>query len=150
MVYGILGFFIIILGVLMMIMNRKLQDLNSRIYKLQGSLKNISVISRDFPDFIKRGENISKNLTSDLMIKEKALKRLIDEAQKSKEYLEYLEEKNTNRDNNLNREMISKILILVNQGFNLKEISESLNIPIGEVELIVNLRRFSDAGEEGT
>ena len=64
----------------------------------------------------------------------------ISEAERASEKLEYVEEKI--KEKKLDKETINKVLILVNQGFTPAEIAPKLNIPLGEIELVIKLRKY--------
>lgn len=114
-----------------------------KIQDLENQVEHLSLISEYFPEFISRGEDIAKNISEDLSLKQEVLKKLILEAEKSSMKLGVLEEKI--KEHKLNKDTIDKILILVNHGFTPNEISPKLNIPVGEIELVVKLKRYLNA-----
>lgn len=118
-------------------------DLKRRMKIIEKKLINLSIISSYFPEFIEKGENLTKNISDELTLKQRALKKLINEAEKSSERLGFLEEKI--REQKLDQSAIDKILILVNQGFNAIDIAPKLNIPVGEIELVIKLRKYLSA-----
>lgn len=113
---------------------------NRRIETIEKSIKNLADISKFFPDFIQKGERVTKNISEELTLKQNVLTKLISEADKASEKLGIAEEKI--KDNKLDKEMINKILILVNQGFTSTEIAPKLNLPLGEIELVIKLRKY--------
>jgi hypothetical protein len=113
---------------------------NRRLESIEASIKNLSVISTYFPDFIKKGERVSKNISDELTLRQDVLMKLISEADKASEKLGIAEEKI--KDNKLDKEMVNKILILINQGFTPAEIAPKLNLPLGEIELVIKLRKY--------
>lgn len=113
---------------------------NRRIESIEKSIKNLADISKFFPDFIQKGERVSKNISEELTLKQNVLTKLISEADKASEKLGIVEEKI--KENKLDKEMINKILILVNQGFTSTEIAPKLNLPLGEIELVIKLRKY--------
>ncbi|MGE5341480.1 MAG: DUF6115 domain-containing protein [Candidatus Omnitrophota bacterium] len=113
---------------------------NRRIDEIDKSIKNLADISKYFPDFIQKGERVTKNMSEELALKQNVLTKLIAEANKASEKLGMAEEKI--KDNKLDKDMIGKILILVNQGFTPQEIAPKLNIPLGEIELVIKLRKY--------
>jgi len=117
-----------------------IKKLNVRIEQLERNVHHLSTISKYFPEFIERGESITKNITEDLLLKQDVLKKLIDEAEKASDKLGYLEEKI--KEKKLDKDTINKVLILVNQGFTPNEIAPRLNIPLGEIELVIKLRKY--------
>jgi len=117
-----------------------IKKLNVRIENLERNVHHLSTISKYFPEFIERGESITKNITEDLLLKQDVLKKLIDEAEKASDKLGYLEEKI--KEKKLDKDTINKVLILVNQGFTPNEIAPRLNIPLGEIELVIKLRKY--------
>jgi len=117
-----------------------IKKLNVRIEQLERNVHHLSTISKYFPEFIERGESITKNITEDLLLKQDVLKKLINEAEKASDKLGYLEEKI--KEKKLDKDTINKVLILVNQGFTPNEIAPRLNIPLGEIELVIKLRKY--------
>jgi hypothetical protein len=111
-----------------------------RIENIEKSIQHLSTISRYFPDFIKKGEKVTKNISEELSMRQDVLNKLISEAERVSERLGIMEEKI--KENKLDKETINKILILVNQGFSPLEIAPKLNIPLGEIELVIKLRRY--------
>ncbi len=73
-------------------------------------------------------------------MKQDVLNKLISEVERVSERLDIMEEKV--KEKRLDKETVNKILILVNQGFSAAEIAPKLNIPIGEIELVIKLRRY--------
>ena len=128
---------VIVILVLMLVYIKKL---NVMIEQLERNVHHLSTISKYFPEFIERGESITKNITEDLLLKQDVLKKLIDEAEKASDKLGYLEEKI--KEKKLDKDTINKVLILVNQGFTPNEIAPRLNIPLGEIELVIKLRKY--------
>ncbi len=131
---------IVLLAVFIYRIHRKNLSLLVRIDSLEASIINLQNISEHFPEFINQGEKITKNLTTELSVKQEQLNKKIDAATEISRKLGYLEEKV--KDNQLDKETIDKILILVNQGFSTSEISPRLNVPAGEIDLIIKLRRY--------
>lgn len=117
-----------------------IKKLKSRIEGLERKVHHLSTVSKYFPEFIERGESITKNITEDLLLKQNVLKKLIDEAEKASDRLGYVEEKI--KEKKLDKDTINKVLILVNQGFSPTEIAPKLNIPLGEIELVIKLRKY--------
>jgi hypothetical protein len=115
-------------------------SINERIKDIEKKMVNLSIISSYFPEFIEKGENLTKNISDELMLKQSALKKLIREAEKSSEKLGFLEDKINEQ--KLDQSTIYKILILVNQGFKASDIAPKLNIPIGEIDLVIKLRKY--------
>ncbi len=119
---------------------RFIQQTNERLNEIEKSVRNLSIISKFFPDFIQKGEKVSRSISEELTLKQNILKKLISEAEKASEKLGYVEEKI--KENKLDKETINKVLILVNQGFAPAEIAPKLNIPLGEIELVIKLRKY--------
>lgn len=113
---------------------------NRRIESIENSIKNLSEISTYFPDFIQKGERVTRNISEELTYKQNVLTKLISEAEKASEKLGIAEEKI--KDNKLDKDTVNKVLILVNQGFSPQEIAPKLNIPLGEIELVIKLRKY--------
>jgi hypothetical protein len=111
-----------------------------RIDNIEASIRHLSTISKYFPDFIEKGERVTRSMSEELTLKQTVLNKLIGEAEKVSERLGIMEEKI--KENKLTKETINKILILVNQGFSPAEIAPKLNIPLGEIELVIKLRRY--------
>ncbi len=131
---------IAILVVLVVLFVYTIKKLEARIKQLENKVTHLSTISKYFPEFIEKGESITKNITEDLLLKQDVLKKLIVEAEKASEKLSYVEEKI--KEKKLDKGTIDKVLILVNQGFTPAEIAPKLNIPLGEIELIIKLRKY--------
>jgi len=113
---------------------------NRRIDEIEKNVHHLSTISKYFPDFIQKGERVTRNISDELTLRQNILKKLISEAEKASEKLGYVEEKI--KENKLDKETINKVLILVNQGFTPTEIAPKLNIPLGEIELVIKLRKY--------
>ena len=113
---------------------------NHRIADIENSIRHLSTISQYFPDFIEKGERVTRNISEELTLKQDVLNKLISEAERVSERLGMMEEKV--KENKLDKETVNKILILVNQGFTPAEIAPKLNIPLGEIELVIKLRRY--------
>ncbi len=117
-----------------------IKKLTGRIEQLEHRVHHLSTVSKYFPEFIQKGESITKNITEDLLMKQDVLKKLISEAEKASDKLGFVEEKL--KEKKLNKETINKVLILVNQGFSPAEIAPKLNIPLGEIELVIKLKKY--------
>lgn len=131
---------LVLLTVLVLMIHRFMRRTEERLEKLENSVKNLSLISRYFPDFIQKGEKMTKNISEELTLKQNVLQKLISEAEKASEKLGIVEEKI--KEKKLDKETINKVLILVNQGFTPSEIAPKLNIPLGEIELVIKLRKY--------
>jgi hypothetical protein len=129
-----------LLVVLVILFAYTVKKLEARIMQLENKVKHLSNISKYFPEFIEKGETITRNITEDLLLKQDVLKKLIVEAEKASEKLNYVEEKI--KEKKLDKGTIDKVLILVNQGFTPAEIAPKLNIPLGEIDLIIKLRKY--------
>lgn len=129
-----------LLVVLVILFAYTVKKLEARIKQLENKVKHLSSISKYFPEFIEKGETITRNITEDLLLKQDVLKKLIVEAEKASEKLNYVEEKI--KEKKLDKGTIDKVLILVNQGFTPAEIAPKLNIPLGEIDLIIKLRKY--------
>jgi len=130
----------IIFVALMVLAYRLYTRTNQRIDNIERSIRHLSTISKYFPDFIEKGERVTRSMSEELTLKQTVLNKLIGEAEKVSERLGIMEEKI--KENKLTKETINKILILVNQGFSPAEIAPKLNIPLGEIELVIKLRRY--------
>jgi len=117
-----------------------IKQTNQRMTNLEGNIENLSTAGKYFPDLIQRGETVTKNISEELTLKQNVLKKLISEAEKASERLVFAEEKI--KEHKLDKETINKILILVNQGFSPAEIAPKLNIPLGEIELVIKLKKY--------
>jgi hypothetical protein len=131
---------IVILVILVILFSYIVKKMEARIKQLENRVRHLSTISKYFPEFIEKGEIITKNINEDLLLKQDVLKKLIAEAEKASEKLSYVEEKI--KEKKLDKSTIDKVLILVNQGFTPGEIAPKLNIPLGEIELIIKLRKY--------
>lgn len=134
---------IIVLVVLIYLFLNIIKKLMARIEQLEDRVHHLSTVSRYFPEFIEKGESITRNISEDLLLKQNVLKKLISEAEKASDKLGYLEEKI--KEKKLDKETINKVLILVNQGFTPREIAPKLNIPPGEIELVIKLKKYLNA-----
>ena len=134
---------IILLVILFLYFQNIISDLRSKIVENEKKLNNLSVISNYFPEFIEKGQDLTKNISEELTVKQSALKKLIKDAEKSSERLGFLEEKI--REEKIDQSTIDKILILVNQGFTAADIAPKLNIPVGEIDLVIKLRKYLNA-----
>jgi orotate phosphoribosyltransferase-like protein len=114
-----------------------------RIDGLEKSVDRLSVDIQHLPDLIEKGGQMAKRIEEELNVKQNVLKKLIAEADKASGRLEVVEEKI--KDKKLDKATIDKILILVNQGFTAEEIAPKLNIPPGEIELVIKLRKYIDS-----
>jgi len=120
-----------------------IRKINQRITTIEKSIRYLSSMGRSYSEFIQKSEKISKNIAEELTLKQTILEKLISEAEKASEKLGYMEEKI--KENKLDKETIDKILILVNQGFTPAEIAPKLNIPLGEIELVIKLKKYLNA-----
>jgi len=123
-----------------LLIRRFITRTNERLGHVERSVTHLSTISRYFPDFIEKGEKVTRNISEELSMKQDVLTKLISEAEKASERLGIVEEKI--KENKLDKETINKVLILVNQGFTPTEIAPKLNIPLGEIELVIKLRKY--------
>lgn len=130
----------VILVVTIVLSYRYFVKTRHRLDDLENNIRNLSTISQYFPDFIEKGERVSKNIAEELTLKQNILHKLIFEAEKVSDRLGIMEEKV--KENKLDKDTINKILILVNQGFSPLEIAPKLNLPLGEIELVIKLRRY--------
>lgn len=130
----------IIFIALVIVAHRLYTRTNQRLSDIEKNIRHLSTISKYFPDFIEKGERVSRNMSEELTLKQRVLNKLINEAEKVSERLEIMEEKI--KENKLTKETINKIFILVNQGFTPAEIAPKLNIPLGEIDLVIKLRRY--------
>ena len=138
----------LVIVLFVVVLNRRIKQMGNRLEDCENRLRNLAVIGDQFPRYLKEGQVIADRLACDLKVNQQRLQKLIQEAGRSSDYLEYLEGKKEKKNTEFNREKIASILILVNQGFSPREISERLNLSIGEVELVVNLRKYSREQEE--
>jgi hypothetical protein len=113
---------------------------NQRINTLKKNIRNLSNLSQYFPDIFGNGEQVTNNTSEELTMKQDVLNKLISELERVSERLDIMEEKV--KEKRLDKETVNKVLILVNQGFSAAEIAPKLNIPIGEIELVIKLRRY--------
>ncbi|MCP4217841.1 MAG: hypothetical protein GY765_24580 [bacterium] len=119
---------------------KTLKKLGERMERLEERVHYLTTVSKYFPEFIQKGESITKNISEDLLMKQNVLRKLISEADKASDKLGYVEDKI--KDKKLDKSTMTKVLILVNQGFTPKEIAPRLNIPVGEIELMVKLKKY--------
>ena len=133
----------VILIVLVGIFSHLTGKMNQRITTIEKTIKYLSSMGRSYSEFIRKSEKISKNIAEELTLKQAILEKLIAEAERASEKLGYMEEKI--KENKLDKDTIDKILILVNQGFTPAEIAPKLNIPLGEIELVIKLKKYLNA-----
>jgi hypothetical protein len=134
------GIVFVILAGLFFYLIRKIER---RLTTIEKSVRYLSSMGKRFPELIRESEKITRNITEELTLKQKILEKLIAEAGKASEKLADAEEKI--KDNKLDKGTIDKILILVNQGFTPAEIAPQLNIPLGEIELVIKLKKYLHA-----
>ena len=113
---------------------------NQRINIIKKNIRHLSNISQYLPDIFGKGEQVANNISEELTMRQDVLNKLISDVERVSERLDIMEEKVKER--KLDKETVNKILILVNQGFSAAEIAPKLNIPIGEIELVIKLRRY--------
>lgn len=133
----------LVLIVLGLLLYRFIKNTNDRLKAIEKSVGNLSMRSKNFPDFIQQGEKVFKDISEELTMKQNVLKKLIVEAEKASDRLDLVEQKI--KEKKLDKQTIDKVLILVNQGFTAAEIAPKLNIPIGETELVIKLRKYLNA-----
>lgn len=131
---------VVLVAVIVVLVRKNNRVTEQKINNLEQNVRHLSTISKYFPDFIQKGERVTRNISEELTLRQNILKKLITEAEKASEKLGYVEEKI--KENKLDKETINKILILVNQGFTPAEIAPKLNIPLGEIELVIKLRKY--------
>ncbi|UCH94558.1 MAG: hypothetical protein JSV88_30420 [Candidatus Aminicenantes bacterium] len=113
---------------------------NHRIANIGKNMQHLSTISKQFLEFIEKSERVGTDISEELTLRQNVLNKLISEAEKVSQQLGMMEKKF--KENKLDKETVDKILILVNQGFTPTEIAPKLNIPLGEIELVIKLRRY--------
>ena len=107
-----------------------------------GKLENIITKSKDeFKKLIEEAKRWSDKFISELSLNEKKSKELIEKMEKT--YKKLLEEEKKLHVNNPDFEKTKKVLLLFNQGLSVEEISKGLEIPEGEVKLILDLINYS-------
>ncbi len=119
---------------------KRIQITEAKITILENRLKAFEVFGTSLSEFVERGEDVSRIISNELNQKQFKLKKLLKDAQETSSRLQHIETKL--KSNKINKEQVENILILVNQGFKAKDIAPRLNLPIGEVELIVKLKEF--------
>jgi hypothetical protein len=119
-----------------------IKKISQRIANVEENMTHLSrsAGARYSPGSTREEASDAGNVSEELTLKQNVLKKLISEAEKASQRLEIVEEKI--RENKLGKETIDKILILVNQGFTPAEIAPKLNIPPGEIELVIKLRKY--------
>jgi hypothetical protein len=130
----------VLLLVLTVVGLRLFNKTDHRIAEIEKTILHLSTISQYFPGLIEKGERVAKNISEELTQKQDVLNKLISEAERVSERLGIMEKKV--KENKLDKETVNKILILVNQGFTPAEIAPKLNIPLGEIELVIKLRQY--------
>jgi hypothetical protein len=116
------------------------KKVNRRFESFEQRLNNLSTIGTCFPDFIEKGEGITRHISGELQNRQDALTNLIVKAEETFQKLGALE--NKIQDHKLDKETIDKILILFNHGFSSQEIAPKLNIAVGEIELVIKLKQY--------
>jgi len=122
-----------------------LRRLAGRIVRLEKTVRELTKGSGLFPEFLQRGEALTRTIGDELALRQQAVTKLIEEAQAVSEKLNKLEIRL--KENRMDQEKIQEILILYNQGFSSAEIVAELGIPAGEVELAIKLRQYLGAGD---
>lgn len=139
--YIILIFLIILVQVFFIILLFKRQNHNQHyLEELSYKIGNLQAISDLFPSFLKRSEDLTRNWADEMAVRQAALKNLIQEADKSLTKLDHLQRDIKN--SQISKTTIEEILILINQGFDVEEIADRMNLPQGEVEVAVRLRQY--------
>lgn len=133
----------VVLVILIGLFYHLIRKINRRLTTIEKNVRHLSSMGKSFPEFMHKSEKISKHIAEELTLKQNILEKLISEAEKATEKLGYLEEKI--KENKLDKGTIDKILILVNQGFTPAEIAPKLNIPLGEIELVIKLKKYLNA-----
>jgi len=127
-------------GLGLLLAKRKQSVWGEQVRVLAERLDQMEHYSGHFPEFLTRGEDMSRSLTQMLELRLTQLKTLLTEADTMARRLELAEQ--TLRESRLNEETMDQILILVNQGFTPDEIAPRLNLPAGEVALAVKLKQY--------
>ncbi len=112
----------------------------AKIIRFEKKLSNLQLISEHFPEFLEKSAQVSSDIYVQLHQKLIALKKVVQEGQDLLTKLQIAERDCSQKKND--PEKIEKILLLINQGFKAEEIATNLNIPLAEVEFILNLKRF--------
>lgn len=113
--------------------------LSRRLDEAERRLQALAEVSLHFPEFLAKGETITRTIADELAVRQGAIGTMIRQAEEHVRRLQFLEEKVQER--KLDRESLNQALILINQGFTPQEISARLNIPLGEIDLMVRLKK---------
>ncbi len=111
-----------------------------RIRQLEERLTQLLEVGNLFPEFLRRSETLAHDLGGGLEQKLSVLQKAVGQADVRRRELEFLEQKI--QDQKLSQDQLTDILILANQGFAVEEIATRLNVPIGEAQLVIGLRRY--------
>jgi len=116
-----------------------------RIRRLEMRLARLLEVGNLFPEFLRRSETLAHDLGGGLDHKLTVLQKAVGQADVRRRELEFLEQKI--QEQKLSQDQLTDILILANQGFAVEEIATRLNVPVGEVQLVIGLRRYLNSPE---
>lgn len=133
-----LSLILVILGFLLLVLIMRRQA--ARIKSLEKMVRNLTMGSGLFPEFLQRGEALTRTLADELALRQHAVGKLIDEAQKVSGKLQQLEA--GLKESRMDQRKLQEILILYNQGFSSAQIAADLQLPAGEVELAIKLKQY--------
>ncbi|HNX98293.1 MAG TPA: hypothetical protein PKK12_11480 [Candidatus Aminicenantes bacterium] len=116
-----------------------------RIRRLEDKLARLLEVGSLFPEFLRRSETLAHDLGGGLEHKLTVLQKAVGQADVRRRELEFLEQKI--QEQKLSQDQLTDILILANQGFSVEEIATRLNVPVGEAQLVIGLRRYLNSPE---
>lgn len=128
---------VVVAMIVLLIRQNRLKRAIAAIDRKLGQLTSISSL---FPKFLEQGEHLTRNWTDEIDWRQSALKNLIHQADDSLSRLDHIQR--DLKDSQISKTTIEEILILINQGFAVEEISRRMNLPQGEVEVAVRLRQY--------
>jgi hypothetical protein len=111
-----------------------------RLHRLELRVEQLLTVGSLFPEFLSRSETLAQDLGGSLDQKLTVLRKAVGDADGRRRELEFLEQKM--HDQKLSSDQLTDILILANQGFAVEEIATRLNVPVGEVQLVIGLRKY--------
>ena len=116
-----------------------IEDLNKEIFLIKKEIKKVSSIEE-----IKKIESIVEKIVEDIKyLEEKNISFCKQIEEEISKITNNIKKSRMNNLNNINKYEESKIITLYKNGYSIEEISKTLGIPVGEIELIVKFSDFS-------
>jgi DNA-binding NarL/FixJ family response regulator len=131
---------VLLLFLLFLLLLSRQKKMRETLEVIEHKLEHLQAISKLFPSFLQRSEDLTRNWADEMSLRQSALKNLIHEADQSLTKLDHLQR--DIKQSQISKTTIEEILILINQGFDVEEIASRMNLPQGEVEVAVRLRQY--------